>query len=64
VSVVEKNEGRKGRCVYIEGNNECRYLYSKKEGGKDKLVVTYACSGHRNELLFKDAAGYYLKQHV
>jgi hypothetical protein len=43
VSVNEKNEGKKGRCVYIIGNKDCRYVFSRKEGSREKLVVVYIC---------------------
>ena len=44
IDVVEKNERTKGgRCVYISGNTACRYVFSKKEGSKDKLIIHYEC---------------------
>jgi hypothetical protein len=55
IHASEKNEGRKGRCVYLEGNAECRYVFKNKEGSKEKLVVVYTCTNHKEELLYKDS---------
>ena len=60
VCVTEKHEGKQGRCVRIDGNIKCRYVFKSKKGGKEKLVVTYSCQEHELELLYKDSEGFYL----
>lgn len=62
VGATEKNEGRKGRCVYIKGNHDCRYVFKSKDGARSNLVMCYECSVHKDksELLFKDCEGFYL----